>query len=471
MGSVSPSRFHVKQVAIIGAGPSGLAAAKYLLAQQAFDHIAVFEQQQDIGGVWVPPPAESSPPPPPSTVPQTNPFRPPETPVPIAEARPHYKPAVYFPSPVYDHLRANIIGPLMQFSDEPFPSSCCVFPSLEDIRASVRRYGREVRHLVRFGQQVTRLELLQEQGRDRWHLRARDLLSGETADYVFDAVVVASGHYSLPFIPDIKNITDFHRAHPTVVTHSKHYRSPKSFLDKKVIVVGNGPSGIDIAAQINAVSKVKTLLSVKAATSPETLACIGCDEAPEIVEFLIDQRGVRFKDGSVEINVDSVVFCTGYLFSYPFLADLQAKLITNGRGVHGLYKHLFTIQHPTLVFLALPMRSVPWPMSECQAAAVATVWSNQLELPPVEEMLSWSRSLHERVGEALHVMPPGGNCQYINELHDWVMKASHLGKQPPRWSDLSGWQHLHMPEARRRFQEQGCRATTWTELGFQEALG
>jgi ribulose 1,5-bisphosphate synthetase/thiazole synthase len=37
--------FNVKKVAIVGAGPSGLAVAKYLLAEKAFDMIDIYEQQ------------------------------------------------------------------------------------------------------------------------------------------------------------------------------------------------------------------------------------------------------------------------------------------------------------------------------------------------------------------------------------------------------------------------------------------
>lgn len=40
--------FNVKRVAIIGAGPSGLAVAKYLLAEHAFDKIDIYEQQYGI---------------------------------------------------------------------------------------------------------------------------------------------------------------------------------------------------------------------------------------------------------------------------------------------------------------------------------------------------------------------------------------------------------------------------------------
>jgi hypothetical protein len=49
MGSLlrSPGSFCVKKIAIIGAGPSGLAVAKHILAEKAFDKIDIYEQQYD----------------------------------------------------------------------------------------------------------------------------------------------------------------------------------------------------------------------------------------------------------------------------------------------------------------------------------------------------------------------------------------------------------------------------------------
>lgn len=50
MGSLLPplGSLQVKRVAIIGAGPSGLAVAKYLLAENAFDKIDIYEQQYGV---------------------------------------------------------------------------------------------------------------------------------------------------------------------------------------------------------------------------------------------------------------------------------------------------------------------------------------------------------------------------------------------------------------------------------------
>jgi MFS transporter, ACS family, pantothenate transporter len=49
---------------------------------------------------------------------------------------------------------------------------------------------------------------------------------------VFDAVVVASGHYHIPQVPDIPGLADWKRAWPSRIQHSKSYRNPKGFEDQ-----------------------------------------------------------------------------------------------------------------------------------------------------------------------------------------------------------------------------------------------
>jgi cation diffusion facilitator CzcD-associated flavoprotein CzcO len=41
-----------RSIAIVGAGPSGVIAAKYLKAEKAFDKIVLFEQRSKSGGIW-----------------------------------------------------------------------------------------------------------------------------------------------------------------------------------------------------------------------------------------------------------------------------------------------------------------------------------------------------------------------------------------------------------------------------------
>ncbi|KAK5993322.1 Thiol-specific monooxygenase [Cladobotryum mycophilum] len=454
--SPPPKQFHVKRVAIIGAGPCGLVAAKYLKAQGTFESIVVFEQNAQVGGVW----NYSNLTPKEFPVPQEDPFWGPEQSV-----WPGGDPAPTFPSPMYDNLHANLPGSLMNFTDQKFPDDAWVFPSRESIQEYLVHYAQDIRDLIKFRHQVTRVSLVQEHGRDQWHVENQDTTDGQAFNDIFDAVVVANGHYTIPYVPSIKNIAKFQQVHPSIITHSKQYRKSDHFKGKKVVVVGNGPSGLDVAMQINQAAG-KTLLSVRHATPPHKLKHTGCEEIAEIDDFLIDQRGILLKDGSIVADIDHIVFCTGFLYGYPFLPDINHEIITIGRGVHGLYQHIFYIKNPTLVFPTLNMKSVPWPLSESQAAIFSSVWSNSLLLPPLKDMEKWARELEEKYGESLQVFEPRADGYYINELHEWAMQSSHRGKEPPRWDDEIFWQRSICDKAKIRFEEQGRKAKTLEELGF-----
>lgn len=99
MGSVDSGPFDVKKIAVIGAGPCGLSAAKYLIAQQAFDSVVVFEQNPEVGGVWY----YSREPTSSQHVPQVSPFCPPDAPVKSQDGD-----APVFASPMYQLLNTNI---------------------------------------------------------------------------------------------------------------------------------------------------------------------------------------------------------------------------------------------------------------------------------------------------------------------------------------------------------------------------
>ena len=461
MGSIlRPTRpFNIKGIAIIGAGPSGLAVAKHLLAENAFDKIDIFEQQSEIGGVWnyTPTLVESVP------VPQTSPQVPPDKP-----AWPKDRSAPIFSNPMYERLNTNIPKGLMRFSDQEFPPESLLFPTREDVQEYLIRYSKDLRPLIAFSTQVENVSLSRDGGQDRWNLTWKSTITEEKKLGQYDAVVVANGHYSVPFIPSVTGIEAFHTAYPSIITHSKIYRSPEAFANKKVIVVGSAASGLDIGTQISQVCKKPLLNSVRT-SSPLKLGQENKEEVPPIAEYLVNGRCVRFEDGRVEKDIDAIVYFTGYLYSYPFLKCLDPPIVTTGRRVRGLYQQLFNITHPTIVFTALSQKIVPFPVSEAQGAAISKVWSNRLLLPEKEEMGLWEMNRVEKLGDGtnFHVLGYPKDAEYINGLHDWV-KTSEDGfsKEPAHWDEKQLWVRENYAELRKKFVETGGKAKTMEELGF-----
>lgn len=468
MGSVAPGSFDVKRVAIIGAGPCGLSAAKYLVAQDHFESVVVYEKNPEVGGVWY----YSRQPTQKLHVPQTSPFCPPDPPIQPSDGTG----TPVFPSPMYETLHTNIPHTLMKYGDKDFSEGELIFPSRAVVQQYLVEYADEVRHLIQFSTQVNTVTLRRDEGgRDRWDVKTERLLDGQKAKTTFDAIVVASGHYATTFLPEVPGIQAFHAAHPGVITHAKTYRVPEDFAGQRVVVVGNAASGLDIATQISPHSST-LLLSVHEPTDAGQLQRTGAEEVPAIEEFLVDQRGVRFTDGRVERNLDAILYCTGYLFAFPFLeTTLTPGLVSDGRRVFGLYKHLFHIDHPTLVFPGLPIKVIPFPVSEAQAAVFARVWANALALPSTRDMAQWEADEARRRGRAFHVFPPGGDSALLDEFHAWVTGASTptqaqgqaKGKVPPVWDDDQRWQRTVYAEAKLEFENTGRKAKSLEELGFR----
>ncbi|RKU41929.1 hypothetical protein DL546_002645 [Coniochaeta pulveracea] len=414
----------------------------------------VIREQTEVGGVW----NYCEKPSPTLRVPQVSAFVPPDPPV-------QRSPTV-FSTPMYDVLHTNIPWPLMKYSDQDFPKDSLIFPSRQAVQDYLVDYSRDIRHLIRFSTLVRDIRLRQEEGRDQWDVVSESTETRERRTNTYDAVVVASGHYSTPYIPEVMNIREFHEAHPEVISHSKSYRSPEHFKNKKVVVVGNSASGLDIASQISKVCQKPLLLSVHTPSPPENLEWAGAEEVPVIDEFLVAERGVQFADGRIERDLDAILYATGYLFTFPFLTSLEPPLVSDGRRVHGLYKHLIHIQHPTLVFPGLPIKVVPFPLAESQAAVFSRVWANALPLPSREEMKIWEEEEAQRRGPAYHIWPKGGDAEYINATHKVIVESKTSGKEPPLWNDELLWQRKVYAEAKLKFEKEGWTAKSLEELGY-----
>ena len=443
---------------------------RYLLAENCFDSIDVFEQQASFGGVW----NYSNDPIDMIDIPQTNPHRPLDEPIwqPVKKhGIANGAQQATFVSPMYERLETNIPHSIMKFSDMPSLEDHQLFPSREAVTQYLEDYGESVRHLVFFQTQV--MDICQT--RPTAHLvRLKNLQTDEVYEKIYDAVVVANGHFAVPRLPSIRGIKEWNQTNPGVISHAKFYRRPGPFADKKVIVVGNAASGTDIASQIGTVSKHPLLMSQRS-ESILAFAAGYKEKVPEIVEFLPVSRGaraVRFADGRVEEDVDAIVFATGYYYSFPFLSSLESKLISTGERVQHLYMHLFYIDNPTLAFIGLPQKIIPFRTDEGQAAIVARLWANRLELPSALEMSRWEEGVIAKrgAGTAFHVLSFPEDFDYHDELVDWATRATGRGgKMSVRWSAKERWARERFPAIKKAFADKGDirhGIKTLEELGF-----
>ncbi|OGM44820.1 flavin dependent monooxygenase [Aspergillus bombycis] len=456
----------IRRVAVIGAGPSGLSAVKYLLAEKYFTKIDVFEKRSSVGGVWnyTPPALKQST----STlVPQLDPNEPGDEPTwhHTGGIQGPLEPA--FISPIYSTLDTNIPKELMAYGDKPFHPDAQVLPKYSTVKKYLDEYAENVKDYIHLDTQVVSVKSSGYRA-DAWAVTTKNLRTGVDTTDTYDAVVVASGHYDVPYTPDIPGIKIWNETYPGIISHSKLYDSPESFRGKKVIVVGGSASGVDIGNQINRLSKGKVIASQRTESYLMPSNATDKDYVPEIVEFLPPteyNRAVRFTDGKIEDDVDAIVFCTGYLYSFPFLSSLDHPVITDGRRVLNTYQHLFYIHNPTLAFPVLPQRVIPFPLSENQAAVFARVWSGRLTLPDTAEMKAWEDGtvIKKGDGTAFHLLHFPLDADYMNLLYEWAGRAEPRqgltdngnGKQGNYWGERERWMRQLFPEIRRTFVGKG----------------
>ena len=183
---------------MIGAGPGGLVAARWLLSQ-GFEP-TIFEQSPMLGGQWT---------------------------------------GLDGISGIWPTMHTNTSRILTAFSDLEHESDA-VFPSNRDILTYLHRYAETfaLTSRIRFS---TRVEFL-SRGESGWLLEH----SGTTE--TFERVVVASGRFQSPRIPTVPGLDGFTGAAGASSTYT--YRQALPYLGKRVLVAGGAISALEIAAEL-----------------------------------------------------------------------------------------------------------------------------------------------------------------------------------------------------------------------------
>lgn len=457
----------VRSVAIIGGGASGAVALDSLLKERHFERIVVFERRDILGGIWcldqleslsgyvkigdnVDPPLE-------------NPFRD-GTRGPVK--LPRNSQDRYVETPSYPSLKTNITESLMTFSDaNTWTENTSPETEFVDglvVRDYIERYvGRNSNEntveisLLSSVEEIERvfdgdgsnyhfkLSIRQQEGNfDKWYQDN------------FDAIVVATGHYHVPYIPPVPGLALVQEKFPRLVQHAKYFRSAQPYKDKKVVVVGSRASGMDLV-RLLAPTAGKLYHSRRNQLSPVQgdVAAKGVIKDFEIVQ---NEVVVTFDDGSTVTAPDHVIYGTGYHFSYPFLERLfgaeNQPVTENGIYVPGLYQHTFWMKDPYVTFVGIPIDGVSFRVFEYQAVLVSRFLAGRVNLPSLEEQQSWSKRRLLEKGEtrAYHTIGAESALDYMAELSRLgrVEDSAIVGRPFPNFTEddletyLSGRERL-----------------------------
>lgn len=396
----------IQSVAIVGAGAGGAAAVTALAAEKHFSVIKVFERREEPGGTWIYDAVPSSLDlvpgalPPELDRPLAIPPALPATTEPVTQER-------YAQTPIYDELTTNVPEIAMSFSDLRFPYGPFVphWVPKNYIRQYISTHELD-NHLV-LNTTVEDMTRLTSRGRWRLTLRQHDTARqvDEWWQEEFDAVILANGHYSVPFIPFVPGLAAYMAAFPGRVQHSKSYRTPKTFAGQRVLVIGNSASGHDVTDQLARSGLVRgPVYQSRRSRSPwdGDAAPAGITWKPVISRYT-SAGTILFADGTTlaRDEVDRIVYATGYKLSLPFW-NAQA----NGRALFdyaanrmiGNFQHTFVRDYPTLAIIGLP-RTLTFRSFEYQGIAIARVWAGRAKLPPEAQQQRWEQERAQRCGK------------------------------------------------------------------------
>ena len=341
------------RVCIIGAGVSGLCAAKHL-KQKGFKNITIFESTSKIGGVW------------------------------------NYQSDPNAPNALYKNLTANLPHPLMQYPDLPFPNSHKIerYPHHSIILDYIKYYSDyfKLNSFIKFNHKVIKIippQIMQniESRLPKWTVYSQNNNNDdkEMKHELFDSIIVCNGHYTKPYIPNFIGLDKFKR----LMFHSRYYREPRHdmFDNKCIVIIGYRSSGLDLGIEIffecNNVKLYQVTHGVKVSRKTHKYYV---DNDRFYYKLNIKQFGdnssVEFDDGEI-IYPDVVIFSTGYLYDFqPFLDNDTLKDLKYDRTIDGLYQQMIYPYIPSLFFIGANLQIVPALVAHYQCQWIANILSD-----------------------------------------------------------------------------------------------
>ncbi|MBW4437023.1 MAG: NAD(P)/FAD-dependent oxidoreductase [Pleurocapsa minor GSE-CHR-MK-17-07R] len=189
-------------VLVIGAGPAGLAAAYYL--ERAGIRYTVVDRAGEVGATW---------------------------------------------AHLYPSLRLNTASFVTYLPGRRMPIGTPIYPSGKQLYDYIVDYARAHPFNIQLGVDVRRISAS----------GAGWLAETSAGDVVFPCVIAATGRYSKPFMPDLPGREGFRGR----ILHAQAYRAASDYAGQRVLAVGAGPSGVDIALELVEHAAAPVYLSVR----------------------------------------------------------------------------------------------------------------------------------------------------------------------------------------------------------------
>lgn len=229
---------------------------------------------------------------------------------------------------------------------------------------------------------------------------------------------------------------------------------------QKVVIVGYGASGFDIASKVSThAAKLWISTSDDSARLPP-----GAQRMPRLVHLDPSQKRLYFEDGEQVAGVDRVIFCTGYSYSQPFIrAERMGSyepLFPDGPVIPDLHEHVIYIHRPTLAFIGLVKGAVPtFLIVQAQAAFLSRVWAGRdprLSISLTDGVLLLgvpSEDAHKEL--VCHELPHPKFMDYLLGLELTCLEAdgpSTFGQNMPcQWTLEHEWVLQNRREIRTKF--------------------
>ena len=339
------------RVCVIGAGPSGLAQLRaFQSAKKAgadIPEIVCYEKQSDWGGLW------------------NYTWR---TGVDEHGNQCH--------GSMYRYLWSNGPKEGLEFADytfeEHFGKPIASYPPravlFDYIKGRVEKAG--VRDWIKFNHNVRDVRAVG----DQFEVTVRDCEADTEAREMFDYVVVATGHFSVPNVPHYPGFETFNGR----ILHAHDFRDAREFEGQDILIIGASYSAEDIGSQC-------WKYGAKSITQSSRSGVTGYkwpDNWTELEAAVDNVQGktVTFTDGSKK-DVDAIVLCTGYKHHFPFLGDDLRLKTANRLASSDLYKGVAYVHNPKMLYLGMQDQWFTFNMFDAQAWWARDVMMGRIELP------------------------------------------------------------------------------------------